>query len=425
MKPEEYTAAGDLVGRGYGSFVSQIGETHGALAARVFRYVGGVSKPVQLAHDSIAGLVYRSTGTLGRSLMRSFGQSAGLAQPEDAESMERTLAGRVVKGALSGMWGDRLAEELNPFAVEMAVRVKGQDIPATPAALAGAFPQAGGRIAVFLHGLCETEDAWRLAARGARVAGERRPPTYGERLAAEYGYTPVYLRYNSGLHISANGRRLSALLEDVVQGWPVDVTGIALIGHSMGGLVSRSACHYGSETGAEWTAKVTDVFTLGTPHLGAPLEQAAHAAACALARLPETRPVAKVINARSVGIKDLGRGYVTDECWGTQDPEAYFRDAARDIPFLPHANHYFIAASLLKDPDHRIGRHIGDLLVLHASAWGMSSPRERLRFPVDHYRHYGGATHMDLLGHPAIADQIVKWLAPREPVALLPEAVPA
>ncbi len=422
MKPEEYTAAGDLVGRGYGSFVSQIRETHGALAARVFRRIGQVATPVQLAHDAIAGLAYGSTGAVGRALMKGAGLSAALATPQDAESMERTLAGRVVKGALSGMWGDRLSEELNPFAVDMAVRVRGRDVPVDPDGLAAAFPDASGRVAIFLHGLCETEDAWRLAARAARSV-DPRPPTYGERLRTEYGYTPVYIRYNSGLHISENGRRLSALLDALVTAWPVDVAGIALVGHSMGGLVGRSACHYGCDTG--WCEKVTDVFTLGTPHLGAPMEQAAHAAACALSRLPETRPVARAINARSVGIKDLGRGYLTDECWGSQDPDAYFRHAARDIPFLPHANHYFVSASLTKDHDHRFGRHIGDLLVLHASAWGMPARGESLRFPVDHYRHYGGATHMDLLGHPAIADQLVRWLAPREPVALLPESVPA
>lgn len=423
MLPDELVATGDLAGRGYGSLVSQIRETHGALAARVFRYLGETARPVQLAHDAIAGMAYGSTGALGRSLMKAAGVSAAAASSEDAESMERSLAGRVVKGALSGMWGDRLSEELNPFAVEMAVRVDGQDVPVGSADVAAAFPSAGGRIAVFLHGLCETEDAWRLAARGARVPGEPKPPTYGQRLAAEYGYTPVYIRYNSGLHISENGRRLSALLDSLITAWPVDVVGIALVGHSMGGLVGRSACHYGCDTG--WCEKVTDVFTLGTPHLGAPLEQGAHAAACALARLPETRPVARALNARSVGIKDLGRGYLTDECWSSQDPEAYLRHAARDIPFLAHANHYFVSASLLKDHDHPVGRHIGDLLVLHASAWGMPGRGERLRFGVENYRHYGGATHFDLLGHPAVADQIVKWLAPREPVALLPETVPA
>jgi pimeloyl-ACP methyl ester carboxylesterase len=271
------------------------------------------------------------------------------------------------------------------------------------------------KLAVFLHGLCETDDAWKLAPRAARSA-QTRPPTYGAQLRDELGYTPVYIRYNSGLHISANGRRLAALLEDVAAVWPVEVQEISLLGHSMGGLVARSACHYGAER--EWTAKVAHVFSLGTPHLGAPLEQATHAAACALSRLPETRALAKGLNARSVGIKDLGHGYVTDECWGGQDPDDYLRHAARDIPFLETANHYFVSASLTRDHDHRLGRHIGDLLVLRASAWGADPRGQRLRFPIDHYRHYGGATHFDLLGHPAIGEQIVKWLAPRAlPVA--------
>ncbi|HET9719070.1 MAG TPA: alpha/beta fold hydrolase [Solirubrobacteraceae bacterium] len=411
MLPEELLATGDLAGRGYGSLVSQIRETHGAVAGRIFRYVGDVARPVQLAHDAIAALAYGSTGALGRGLMKAAGYGAALAQPEEAESMERTLAGRVLKGALSGAWGDRLSEERNPFAVEMAVRRGGRDVPLTPVGLAAAFPRATPRLAVFLHGLCETEDAWRLAARAARSVAPR-PPAYPERLRDELGFTPVLLRYNSGLHISENGRRLSVLIDELMAAWPVEVTSVVLIGHSMGGLVARSACHYGCDTG--WCERVTDVFLLGTPHLGAPLEQAAHAAACALARLPETRPVARAINARSVGVKDLGRGYLTDECWAGQDPEAFLRSAARDIPFLAHANHYFISASLTREHDHRIGRHIGDLLVLHGSAWGMPRRGERLRFPVDNYRHYGGATHFDLLGHPAVGDQIVSWLSPRQ-----------
>jgi hypothetical protein len=155
------------------------------------------------------------------------------------------------------------------------------------------------------------------------------------------------------------------------------------------------------------------------PHHGAPLEQAAHAASHALGRLPETRALANALNDRSAGIKDLGRGYLTDECWGGQDPQAFLRHAAREIPFLETADHYFISASLTRDHDHRFGRHVGDLLVLHASAWGSQRPGERVRFPVDHYRHYGGATHFDLLNHPAIGDQLVRWLSPR---ALLPAA---
>jgi hypothetical protein len=403
MSPDELRAAGELVGSGFGHAVVSIRETHGAVARRVFRSVGEPAKPVEMAHEAISELAYGSTRLLGRSLLMVAGQAGAVAAGSDAAPLERTAAGRFIKGALSGAFGDTLAAQGNPLVVPMAVRVDGEDVQPTPPALAAAFPVASGRLAVFLHGLCETEDAWRLHASRSRP--------YGDRLRDELGCTPVYVRYNTGLHISDNGRRLAALLEDVVRSWPVEVREIALIGHSMGGLVSRSACHYGGSDSL-WTGKVAHVFTLGAPHSGAPLEQFAHAAACRLSRLPETRAWGRALNSRSVGIKDLGRGYLTDECWAGQDPEAYLRHTAREIPFLETANHYFVAASLAGTHDHRFGRHLGDLLVLHASAWG-TRPGERLRFPLDHYRHVGGATHFDLLNHPAVAEQIVTWLSRR------------
>src|SRR5579884_1351135 len=248
MLPEELVAAGDLAGQGYGGLVGSIRQTHGAIARRVFRYVGQPARPVQLAHDAIAEVAYGSTRLLGRTLVEIAGRGAAATQGEGGASVERSPAGRVVKGALSGAFGDRLAEEGSPLAVQMAVRRRGRDIPPEPSALAGAFPRATPKLAIFLHGLCETDDAWWLAARAAR--GPDAPPfrTYGQRLRDELGYTPLYVRYNSGLHISANGRRLAELIERVVAGWPCEVEQITLIGHSMGGLVARSACHYGAET---------------------------------------------------------------------------------------------------------------------------------------------------------------------------------
>jgi pimeloyl-ACP methyl ester carboxylesterase len=270
---------------------------------------------------------------------------------------------------------------------------------------------------VFLHGLCETDDAWRLRS-------ERHVP-YGFRLEAEFGYTPLYVRYNTGLHVSKNGRELARLLDAVAAAWPVSVDEIALIGHSMGGLVSRSACHYGA--GSRWGSKVRHVFTLGTPHRGAPLEQLTHRASVALSSRPETRSLASTLNARSVGIKDLHHGYLVDDDWVGRDPDAFVRNAAREIPFLETANHYFISATLSRDPDAAVGRIVGDLLVLRPSAWAHGGRGERLRFPVDRYHHLGGAHHFDLLNHPAIYEQIGRWLSgrPRLPesatVALAPE----
>jgi hypothetical protein len=176
----------------------------------------------------------------------------------------------------------------------------------------------------------------------------------------------------------------------------------------MGGLVGRSACHYGADSAC--VAKVRHVFTLGTPHRGAPLEQAANAASAALARLPETRPLARALNLRSSGIKDLRYGYLVDECWMDQDCDAYLRNTAKDIPFLPTARHYFICATLSREADATVGRIIGDLLVLQPSAWASEGRGKRMRFPIEHYYHLGQANHFDLLNHPAIFDQMRRCL---------------
>jgi pimeloyl-ACP methyl ester carboxylesterase len=287
--------------------------------------------------------------------------------------------------------------------------VGGEDVALEPAALAAAFPQATPRLAVFVHGLVETDDSWRLPPM-SRGAGVRR--TYGERLHDELGYTPLMLRYNTGRHISDNGRSLSALLEAVVEGWPVPVEEIALVGHSMGGLVARSACHCGEEEGRRWTGHVRHVFTLGSPHLGSDLEKGVSVLGWALGRVPETRPLARLVNRRSVGIKDLRYGAIAELDWKGHDPDEFLRDRCHEIPFLAGAAYYFIGVTLSPGP---VGRVLGDLLVRLPSASGRGRDGCRsIPFEVDNGRHLEGLTHFDLLNHPAVYDQMRDWLTRAE-----------
>jgi pimeloyl-ACP methyl ester carboxylesterase len=400
MRREEIAALGDLAGEAAAGAARQIQALHTGIAGRVWSRVGPAALPVKLAHDRIARGAYSAATELTRSVVRAGAQAASRAQSPDAPSIERTPAGRVVVSALNGAFGDALVRQGNPLALRMAVRRKGEDVGITRSGVRSAYPNAKSRIVVFVHGLCETDEAWKLGA------GRHVP--YGHRMEIELGYTPVYLRYNTGRHISENGRELAGLLEDLVAAWPVPVDEVVLIGHSMGGLVGRSACHYGADSAC--VAKVRHVFTLGTPHRGAPMEQAANAASAALARLPETRPLARALNLRSSGIKDLRYGYLVDECWMDQDCDAYLRNSAKEIPFLSTARHYFICATLSREPDAAVGRIIGDLLVLPPSAWAHEGRGNRMRFPIEHYYHLGKASHFDLLNHPAIFDQMRRCL---------------
>src|SRR5215471_2034685 len=376
-----------------GDVVACVEGIHRAVAGRAFGAVGPVGLPARLLHDGIARSTYRGLRAAASVAGRGAGLAAGLLPPETRDLSGRRAAATLL-AVLNGVAGDRLAAGGSGAAISMSIRVGGADVTAEPAALAAAFPDAGGRLAVFVHGLCGSEHSW--DARGGPDSVD-----YGVRLEADLGYTPVRLRYNSGRHVSENGRELARLLEDLLAAWPAPVREIALIGHSMGGLVARSACHYGAESGARWTPRVRHVVCLGTPHLGAPLEKAANVVSHSLGALPETRPFAQLVNRRSAGIKDLRFGSVVDEDWRGRDVDAFLEDACREIPFLETAAYTFIGATVTRDPEHPLGHLLGDMLVRLPSASGRGGRRSTV-FEAGDRHHVGGVHHLDLLHSPAV-----------------------
>jgi pimeloyl-ACP methyl ester carboxylesterase len=287
----------------------------------------------------------------------------------------------------------------------MAVRRGGHDVTITRDGLAAAYPDATPRLAVFVHGLFGDDDNWRLFPLGGDRAARR---TYGERLRDELGFTPLQVRYNTGRHVSDNGRELAQLLDGVVAGWPVGVEELVLVGHSMGGLVARSACHYGEREGRRWTSAVRHVFCLGTPHLGADLEKGANVLAWTFGRLPETRALGMLLNARSAGIKDLRFGSCIEEDWCDCDVDEFLRDRCREVPFLADASYYFVGATL--NPA-AVGTLLGDLLVRMPSASGRGNGTgRRIPFELDNGHELAGLTHFDLLNHPAVYETLRTWL---------------
>ena len=354
---------------------------HLAIAQRAFDGVGPAARPVQLVHDTVSGAVYGGLGAATRFGGRALEAAIGRRY---TQLLSESPHGAAVIAIVNGLIGDTLEEERNELRQPIAIRTCGVPVGVD------AFAQPTSRVAVFLHGLMETEFSW------------GRTPNYGSRLAEDAGWTPMYVRYNSGLRISQNGRSLAQLLERTVSEWPVEVEQIALIGHSMGGLVSRSAAYRAAEDRMSWVRRVTHVVSLGTPHRGAPLEEIVHVGSAALNALPETRPVARFLRRRSGGIRDLRRGSLVDEDWKDSDPDALRATACKEIPLLDGAVHCFVSASVTRSPKNPLGRLIGDMLVLGSSAapW-----REEQAFHLD------GAGHFALLNHPAVYDRLREWLA--------------
>lgn len=388
--------------------VGGIAGVHRAIAARVFEHVGAQGAPARVVHDTVAGGLY---GALrGATALMGRGTDAALARRRApaGRSVSTTARGGVAIGVLQGLRGDALEEEGSALHEPMSVRDGGRAVALEPGALRDAFPDARPRLVVFVHGLMETEHAWRL---GAAEPGD----TYGERLVADLGCTPVYVRFNSGRRISRNGRALAELLEELVAAWPAEVGEIALVGHSMGGLVARSACHHAAEDRRAWVRHVRHVVSLGTPHLGAPLEQAVHVLSAALHAVPETRPFGGFLRRRSGGIRDLRQGSLVDEDWEGRDPEALRGAACKEVPLLEGATHCFVSATVTRSPRHPIGRLVGDTLVLEGSASGRSRKR-RIPFDAEYGAHVGGVTHFALLNHPDVYERLRAWLStsPRE-----------
>ena len=380
--------------------------THRSVAGRAFRMTGPIGRVVQMAHDGISGAVYGSL----RGGTRGMGSAAAAAvRGRPGRALSTTPVGGAAIGAVNGLIGDVLERDGSVLHEPMAVRVDGRRVAPDRRSVAAAFPAAGPRLVVFVHGLMETELGWKVGARRGREP-------YGDRLARELDCTPLYVRYNTGRHVSDNGRSLADLLEAVVGAWPVEVEEVALVGHSMGGLVSRSACHQAALEQAAWVRRVRHVISLGTPHMGAPLAQGVHYLSAAFHALPETRPLGAFLRRRSAGIRDLRHGSLVDADWKDRDPDALAAVACEEVPLLEGATHCFVAATVTRGGRDPLARLIGDMLVLAPSASGRSR-RRRIPFDEEYGVHLGGTHHLALLNHPAVYDKLREWLAASAPAS--------
>ncbi len=350
-----------------------------------------------LAYKTVRGVTHLVGGTVDTLLawLEPALAAAGPGRLGQAPRLER----EAVVAALNGVLGDHLATTDNPLAIAMRFRRAGQPLLLDRFALrAGLGGDTSPRLLVLLHGLCMNDLQW-----------QREGHDHGEALARELGYTPVYLHYNSGLSVSTNGRILAQLMERLYDAWPVPVERLVMLGHSMGGLVARSAIHHGAllhRGGLRWPARVNDLVCLGTPHQGAPLERAAHGLDVLLGATPYTAPLARLGKLRSAGINDLRLGNIVSPPSGD---DGTHRCAQVGLP--PGTQCYAVAASLGDTAEGLKARLLGDGLVPVASALGQHPDAERrLAFAADHQAVVGNTGHLDLLSSAAVYSQLRQWL---------------
>jgi hypothetical protein len=344
------------------------------------------------------GLVYGSV----RGVTRLVGMGYDAAVSRLATGGERAASPdrEAVIGALNGVLGDHLAATGNPLAIPMRLRLGGKALEPDRRAIAAAIPHATPKLLVLAHGLCTTDLRWC-----------RRGHDHGAALAQDLGYTAVYLHYNSGLHVSTNGRAFADALEALVRAWPVPLDDLTILGHSMGGLVARSACHHAGLAGHAWLPRLRNVVFLGTPHHGAPLERGGNWVDVVLGVNPYTAPLSRVGQIRSAGITDLRHGNLLDEDWQGRDRFVRARDVRRPVP-LPAGVRCFAVAATTARGEHRAGHLMGDGLVPLDSALGRHRDASRTLEFADEQRWIArGVSHLGLLCDAGVYERIRGWLA--------------
>ncbi len=350
------------------------------------RTIAGVAPPIGKSRGTrtrgIAGFVYRGvrgvTKLVGAGLEAALDLAAPLLGPAPTHPARESF-----QAALNGVFGDHLAATGNPLAIPMQWRRQGRVLTLCRDVLAQALPAPSPHLLLLIHGLCMSDHQWRR--------GEH---DHGEKLAAELGLDAVYLRYNSGRKVAENGRELAGLIDALMAAWPVPVESLTLLGHSMGGLVARSAIDVAESDGAAWRPHLCTLITLGTPHQGAPLERAGHFADRLLTLSPYSAPIARLGGSRSAGIRDLRHGHVRP---------AGPRGERQPVRLPQGVSCHAIAAT--RTAAGSSARLRSDGLVPVASALGHHKRiPHALAFPPENQHLVAACDHFGLLGDPRVHD---------------------
>lgn len=353
----------------------------------------------------ITGLVYAQVRNAAQ-LVGAAVEQAKLAGPADdagasSPGGQPSLLQDTLLATVNGVVGDHLEATSNPLAIPMSFRSSGR-LLTLDGTLSAGLENPTGKIAVMVGGLCMSDLMWTYQGHN-----------HGLALQADLGYTPVFLRYNTGRHVSTNGRELAARMQELFAAWPVPIEDVVVVAHSLGGLVTRSALHYAAEAGLDWPGRISKIVFLGTPHYGAPLERSGHWVQWIGQANPYTAPIAKLARLRSAAITDLRYGYMLDEDWsGAPDRFGHCAPPVRTPALPPHIRHYAIAATLGSREGAFADVLLGDGMVPLDSALGRhTAPDRSLGFTPERQWVGYGMGHIDLVCRPEAYQALKRMIA--------------
>jgi pimeloyl-ACP methyl ester carboxylesterase len=383
--------------------VGTVQDVHRAVIASTVRWFGPLARPLDRYVSTVTDGAYGALRTTLRAAGEIGAATAGHLGTDDVPPSPAATKARAIAHGVVGEHLMALSPELD---LEVTLRRDGVEVAPTPDGLAATYPDASGRITVFVHGLVDTEAVW------STPVGEG-PPLPS--LAASLGATPVLVRYGTGRAIARNGADLAELLQQLIDRWPVPVTELTIVGHSMGGLLARAACATAARRDHTWTETLTDVIYLGSPHLGSWLEKASNVATWVLRQTsPITAPIGALIDGRSRGIKDLRFGTLVDDAYDADDIDDLLTGLVPDDPWLDGVTHHLVAGRLRPNERHPFNVTLGDAFVRSSSAAG-AGRRRRIGDGGDVTLVPVSSRHADLVRAPEVATLLADVLGP-EPV---------
>ncbi len=358
------------------------------------------STPVQHLITDIAGMAYKnirwSTKFIGKGADMALGKLSsvlGTSKTKDERQVTRAL--------LNGLIGDYLVKTDNPLKIDMQFKNEGKELPLKKKKIKETSTAVTDKILLMVHGSCLSDQQW-----------TQNNHNHGVALAKEFNKTLLFLNYNSGRHISTNGQELTTLLEQLVKEWPVPLKEITIIAHSMGGLVTRSAVHYGQQQKQTWTKKLNKIVFLGTPHHGASLERAGNYVEVILKAIPYAKPFARLAKIRGAGVTDLRYGNLLDEDWQDIDQHAIKGDQRTHVPLPEKVASYNVAGVAVKETASKVKQRFGDNLVSTKSALGVHrKSSKKLNFKEENTFIVYETNHVGLLSSTKVYTQLKEWMA--------------
>jgi hypothetical protein len=138
---------------------------------------------------------------------------------------------------------------------------------------------------------------------------------HGAALAEAGGFTPLYLHYNSGRHVSTNGHDFAELLERPASGLARPGRGTGDHRTQHGRFAGAQRLSLRPKGGQAWPKQLRTAGVPRHPAHGAPLERGGNWIDVMLEISPYTAALARLAKIRSAGITDLRHGSILDQDW--------------------------------------------------------------------------------------------------------------